>query len=51
MVGLPNAGKSTWVKKYMETHPEKHHNIIGINGVLERCKVSIILPNTIFYCI
>lgn len=43
MVGLPNSGKSTWVQKYIDSHPEKHYNIIGVNQVLERCRVSSLL--------
>lgn len=40
MVGLPNSGKSTWVQKYIDSHPEKHYNIIGVNQVLERCRLE-----------
>ena len=47
MVGLPNAGKSNWVRKYMDSHPEKLYNVIGVSHVLERCMVSF----KDFYCV
>jgi len=40
LVGLPNSGKSTWVRKYVESHPAKHYNVIGMNQLLERCKLE-----------
>ncbi|XP_065655074.1 heterogeneous nuclear ribonucleoprotein U isoform X1 [Hydra vulgaris] len=40
MVGLPNAGKSNWVRKYRDSHPEKLYNVIGVTHILERCLLS-----------
>lgn len=40
MVGLPSAGKSVWVRKYCEAHPEKQYNVISIQTLLDRCKLE-----------
>ena len=39
MVGLPNAGKTSWVKKHTDSLADKKFNVIGIGQILERCRV------------
>lgn len=39
MIGLPASGKTTWVKKHVEEHPEKRYNIIGTAALIEKMKV------------
>ena len=41
LIGLPGAGKTTWVSKYVEEHPEKRYNVIGAVALLERMKVRL----------
>ncbi|XP_028968129.1 heterogeneous nuclear ribonucleoprotein U-like protein 2 [Galendromus occidentalis] len=36
MIGLPSSGKSTWARRHVEKHPEKHYNVLGISTILDR---------------
>lgn len=40
--GLPCSGKTTWVKKYIEEHPDKFYNVLGVESVLNKMKVKLI---------
>jgi len=40
LIGLPNSGKTTWTKKYMESHPEQLFNPIGLSHILDRCRIE-----------
>lgn len=41
MVGLPGAGKTFWVDRYVPTKPEKQYNILGSNSVVNKMKVYL----------
>lgn len=40
MVGLPSAGKTLWVKKYVDSHPKQHFNVLGVKYIMDRCKLE-----------
>uniref|UniRef100_A0AC35UI24 SPRY domain-containing protein n=1 Tax=Rhabditophanes sp. KR3021 TaxID=114890 RepID=A0AC35UI24_9BILA len=39
-VGLPGAGKTTWVKQYLRDHPEEHWVLISAENLLEKMRVD-----------
>lgn len=39
MVGLPACGKTTWVEKYNQEHPEARFNVLGTNSIIDKMKV------------
>ena len=39
MVGLPAAGKTTWVEKYCQENRLYKYNVLGTNDLLEKMKV------------
>jgi heterogeneous nuclear ribonucleoprotein U-like protein 1 len=40
LIGLPGAGKTTWVNKHVEENPEKRFNVIGTAALIEKMKVG-----------
>merc|ERR1711962_1649212 len=40
MVGLPSAGKTSWAKKQVDSHPKRHYNVIGLKQVFDRCRLE-----------
>ena len=42
MIGLPGAGKTTWVKKHVEENPHKRFNVIGTSALIDKMKVNSI---------
>lgn len=40
LVGLPNAGKTSWATKYVDSHLKKKYNVVGMGEILERCKLE-----------
>ncbi|XP_050722479.1 heterogeneous nuclear ribonucleoprotein U-like protein 1 isoform X2 [Eriocheir sinensis] len=40
MVGLPGAGKTTWVEKYCRENVNKKYNVLGTNALIDRMKVN-----------
>lgn len=40
MCGLPGAGKTHWVKEFVEKNPEKRYTVIGNTQLLEKMTVS-----------
>lgn len=39
MCGLPGAGKTHWVKEWVEKNPEKRYTVIGNTQLLEKMTV------------
>lgn len=39
MVGLPAAGKTTWVENYCRELTEKKYNVLGTNNLIDKMKV------------
>ena len=46
MVGLPAAGKTTWVNKHVEENREKRYNVIGTAALIEKMKVLDLVYRT-----
>lgn len=40
MVGLPAAGKTLWVEKYLKKNPEKKYYVLGTNFLIDKMKVN-----------
>lgn len=40
MVGLPGAGKTTWVEKYIKENLEKKYYVLGTNFLIDKMKVN-----------
>lgn len=40
MCGLPGAGKTHWVREFVQKNPEKRYTIIGNTQLLEKMTVS-----------
>ncbi|XP_045583162.2 heterogeneous nuclear ribonucleoprotein U-like protein 1 isoform X2 [Procambarus clarkii] len=40
MVGLPAAGKTTWVEQYCKENVEKKYNVLGTNSLIDKMKVN-----------
>lgn len=41
MCGLPAAGKTTWIRKYVAQNPEKLYNILALHNLVEKTGVRI----------
>lgn len=41
MIGLPGAGKTFWVNKYVTENPEKQYQVLGLQSLLDKMTVSI----------
>lgn len=41
MCGLPGAGKTHWVKEWVEKNPEKRYTVIGNTQLLEKMTVKL----------
>ena len=42
MVGLPAAGKTTWVQNYCNENKHMKYNVIGTNDLIDKMKVVYI---------
>ena len=40
MVGLPSAGKTSWVQKQMRKNREKRYTVLGTNYILNKMRVG-----------
>lgn len=40
MVGLPAAGKTTWVDSYCRENLNKKYNVLGTNSLIDKMKVN-----------
>lgn len=40
MIGLPGAGKTFWVNKYVTENPEKQYQVLGLQSLLDKMTVS-----------
>ncbi|CAL1539438.1 unnamed protein product [Lymnaea stagnalis] len=40
MVGLPGAGKTTWILKHVEENPEKRYDVLGTTNIIDKMKVN-----------
>lgn len=40
MVGLPAAGKTTWVESYCKENRDKKYNVLGTNSLIDKMKVN-----------
>lgn len=40
MVGLPGAGKTTWVEQYCRENVNKKYNVLGTNALIDKMKVN-----------
>jgi len=40
LIGLPGCGKTTWVNKFIEEHPDKKYDVIGTHTLIEKMKVD-----------
>lgn len=40
MVGLPAAGKTTWVEQYCKENVDKKYNVLGTNFLIDKMKVN-----------
>lgn len=42
MVGLPGAGKTTWVKQYLREHPDEHWILFNTDSIINAMTVCFI---------
>lgn len=42
MVGLPGAGKTYWVDKYVTENQDKMYNVLGTNSIIDKMRVSTV---------
>jgi len=45
MVGLPAAGKTTWIGDYVRANPDKKYTILGSNDLIDKMKVNGVRRN------
>lgn len=43
MVGLPGAGKTTWVKQYLREHPDEHWILFSTDSILSAMTVCFLI--------
>merc|ERR1712110_1219870 len=46
MIGLPGAGKTTWMNRYTQENAESWYNILGTNILMDRMEVKDLLGVT-----